>query len=409
MMSIFEQYRQYFNITNDAHAHFYEIAYSPYPSPIKNSQLSFGEDTYKIGIIDQFNGKRPFLFNMEFMRSPKRYELQIVVSIILDSHLVTELHAYCTNSEQMINHKKAAVESFLKWVSTYRYDFNPSFYFTESFCKSTLENFISSVSPVAASMLHLHAMDEEIYLRSGEIVPRKGSIEHYQDKYRAVSIEECAQKWLTEFINIELELFRPIIDATYASLLKMVLIHKMDRRHLFDKLSDFESFLSNELGARLARESLFAAYYFADLLGSMVGVQANTSYENAKKNLRATAWDILLLRIPELLLNPANLPEMNLAYVCTADKKLFEMGSLFELEMLAIRSDDTFGVMPAIEMNYAPFEKKVGRKLREKVFSISDKVKNNRLFKEKSKLLSGNHISFLIDDLEVQLRNLCRG
>ena len=167
--------------------------------------------------------------------------------------------------------------------------------------------------------------------------------------------------------------------------------------------------MCNDLGAHLARESLFAAYYFADLLGSMVGAQANSNYEKTKKNLRATAWDILLLRFPELLLNPFHLPEMTLAYVCSAEKKLFEIGRLFEVEMLAVRSDNMVGAISAIEMNYAPLEVKMGQKVRENIFSLSDDVKNNRVINGPSVIFSETEISFLIIDLEMQLRNLCRG
>ena len=227
-MSLVEQYRQYFSITNDANAHFYEVGRSPYLSPLANSPKSFGEETYQIGIIDQFKGKRPTLFNLEFMHSPDRYDLHLVVSIILDSQLVSELHAYRTSRDKMRPDKRRAVEQFLNWVSVHRYDFNPFFYYVESFCKSTHANFISAVTPVAASILHLHAMDENRFVERGEIVPRKYAIENYQDKYGAVSLDECAKNWLSEFLRTELHRFKPLVDATYACLLKMVLIHKMD-------------------------------------------------------------------------------------------------------------------------------------------------------------------------------------
>ena len=101
MMSIVEQYRHYFSVTNDAHAHFYEVGRSPYSSPLENSPQSFGNETYEIELIDQFKGKRPTLFNLEFMRSPARYDLHLIITIILDSQLASELHAFRENREKM--------------------------------------------------------------------------------------------------------------------------------------------------------------------------------------------------------------------------------------------------------------------------------------------------------------------
>jgi len=409
MTNFVELYRSYFLATNDSHAHFYEVARSLHESPIAGDLLSFGGDSHQIRIIDQFKGKRPMLFNLECMRAPRRYDLKLFITIILDSNIVSGLHLYRTNIGNMRPDIKQSLKKLLDWLSEYRYDFNPFFYYAESFCKSTEAEFFRTVTPVATSILYLQGMDEDRFLNSGEIVLRKGELLRCQEKYKAKSFQECARNWLTEFVNNEMVRFRPYVAISYASLIKMVLIHKMDRRPIVEKLRAFEGFLQENMGMKLARESLFASYYFADLLGKMVGVQANSKYEAAKMSLRATAWDIFLLRQPEFLLNPGNLPEMNLAYICTADKKLVEMGNLFEIKMLATRSDGMLSPIPAIEMNYEPFEKKVGESVFECISSLSHENQQKRTLGEQRIILTEEKLRLLVNDLETELHAFCRG
>lgn len=67
------------------------------------------------------------------------------------------------------------------------------------------------------------------------------------------------------------------------------------------------------------------------------------------------------------------------------------------------------GTVPAIEMNYAPIEEKMGQNVRDNIFSLSDEIKNSRAIIGPSRKFNEANIGFLIGDLESQLKTLCRG
>ena len=385
-------------VKNNPDLHIYDIGLSEYESPVITGTQSFGSQIF---IIDQFQGKRPRLINSESINS-NTYSIHLIPTIILDSNIASKLNNYYTNKIMKPDEKKAT-EELLKWISKRNYDFSPFFYFIESIWKDSP---IESVIPTAASILGLHAMNEKIFLETGDIVYKIETINHYYEQYGSSSLEQCAQIMLSHIDKTTIQFYIPLINATYATLLKMVLIHKKNNAPFLEKLSEFEDFLYKDIGAKLSRESLVAAYYFADLLGSMIGVQSNSKLENAKRNLKATAWDIFLLRMPELFLNPAHLPEMNVAYVCTAEKKLAEVGNLFEIERL-IYSSNTAIPMSQIMTSYDLLEKKIGVETVSNIFDLNENITKN--YGITYNRFNEHNLKYLINDLEHQLSHLCRG
>lgn len=400
-------YFEYLKSTRDADAHFYEIATSPYESPIVSGSLCFGPETYPLTIIDQFSGKRPVLFNLAFLDSPNRYELYSIATILLDSHIATELHRFRIGAA-MRPDVRGAIENFLRYVSDVRCDYNPLFYLLESYCKSTPEAFVEYASPVAESLLHLHSMDEKIFLESGKITIKPDALAHYYNKYGASSLKECGRAWTEQFTrDNSFNQLNNLIEFSYACIMKMVLLHKMDPRPAHKKLEDFERFCLEELGLLMGREMHLAAYYFADLTGRLISTQRGSGLGKTKRDLRATAWDLFLLRLPEQLLTPRHLPEMNLAYICTAEKKLSELAQLFTVERVAARSDDS-GIQSAVSMNLAKLEEKLGHST---IVRIIDKFQESaikRALEEKKPPINETKLRHLVEDLEIQLSYLCK-
>ncbi len=391
----------------DQHLHIYEVASSPYQSPILPENTTFGPKSYPIHIVDQFGGKRPLLFNLEYLRSGK-YDLQLVVTIVLDSHIASELHSYRVRCQSMKKDRRQAIEEFLSFVSSNHFDYTPIFYFIESYCKSDPKVFIDTVAPVATSILYLKSMDEKRFVESKEIILNPDALNHYFSEFNAGSLENCGKALIEQVINDKLSYFVKMINASYACLLKMTLIHKKNNKPIKRKIDEFENFMEAELCLYMAREILLAAYYFAELSGSFIGVQAGMNFEKAKRSLRATAWDIFLLRLPELLLNPQNLPEMNLAYICTAEKKLAELGGLFTVERLYTRSDGRAELFPTVSMNLSLLERKLGQDVITSLKADNDERIIQRISHKPIKSPNDEKIRYLIEDLEIQLSYLCK-
>jgi hypothetical protein len=405
--NIFERYFNCLEGTQDRHLHFYEIACSPYESPAFRHTVEFGRGKFKIRIIDQFGGKRPVVINLDFVKQ-KKCDLPYRVTVILDSNVATALHNFRLNSEEVKPDVRDAIVAFLACACKMKFDYNPLFYLIESFCKSTKDNFIRTVTPVITSILHLHCMDEEYFLSDRGLRLKPEAVKYYCEKHKSGTLHDCANKWVNEFIaDWSNKMHTEMIEFSYACLLKMVLIHKKDNRGLYYKMTEFEEFMENSLGVRFGRESQLAAFYFAELAGAFINTQANMKIDDAIHDLKATAWDIYLLRQPEFLLHPSYLPELNLAYICTAEHKLAELGSLFAIERI-VSNINRVRISPAVSFDLTILANKVGEVTIEKLLEDNAERGIKRMIGSKVKPISEQTLHSLIEDLEVQLSYFCR-
>ena len=187
----------------------------------------------------------------------------------------------------------------------------------------------------------------------------------------------------------------------------MVLIKFADNKGIYKKSEEFENFMMDELGVRLARESSLALYYFSNLAGKFINTQANMSFNSAVHDLKATAWDLYLLKLPEQLLTPNYLPELNTSYVATSEVKLYEIGKLFDIQHLACRTDDDGTGMPVLSFDMLDIENKVGDKAVAKLLKRNEEISFQRMSKEKIEGINPHKLNDLINDLEIQLSYLC--
>jgi hypothetical protein len=305
---------------------------------------------------------------------------------------------------------RTAVESLLIFLCRTGFDYNPTFYLMESLHKSSKENAKKNASLVLESILHLHSMDEEIFEEERKINLKPDAIKYYYENFCGKNLKECADNWLEEIESkYPREAFQEIIDLSYVCLLKMVLIHKRRKGEMQLKLLEFENFLNDDLGVWLARERHLAMYYFAELLGSFINTQENMSVDKAKHDLKASAWDIYLLRQPEMLLKPENLPEINLGYICSSEKKIVFLGSLFDIDRIVTRTDkiNIGGLFLGADLSH--LIDKTGEQISWDVIERGTYNAFKRITTPKATVYSRQKTKFLIEDLEIQLSYLCRG
>lgn len=405
---MYQRYKNYFSYSNDKDAHFFEIAASPYESKFYSESKIFGAGEHKIHIIDQFCGKSPALFNHEFCTNDKELFLKYWCSITLDSNVVCLLHEFVTNRTGMSADKCNAIHAFLTHLTKVNYDYSPIFYVMESFFKSAEKEFYECVPKALTSILKLHAMNTNSFLKGGDISLEPKAIQYYQELYQADSLEECGLNWAK---NIIIDLNKSDLEYTvkliYASLLKMVLIKFADNKGIYKKSEEFEKFMMVDLKIRLARESSLALYYFSNLAGKLINTQANMSFDSAIHDLKATAWDLYLLKLPEQLLTPTFLPEINISYVATSEVKLYEIGKLFDIQHLACRTDNDGAGIPVLSFDMLDIEKKIGEQAVTKLLKRNEEISFERMSKEKIEGINPTKLDGLINDLEIQLSYLC--
>jgi hypothetical protein len=157
----------------------------------------------------------------------------------------------------------------------------------------------------------------------------------------------------------------------------------------------------------LIRELNLAQYYFANLAGKFVNIQSNMNFYKAIKSLKSTAWDLLLLRLPEQLLTPYDLPEINMAYVVTSEEKLLSIGNMFGVEPLFFKDIKS---LPSVflSFNNEDFENIISQdniqKLRDERIELT--LERSRMDKEP--IIAEGKLDWLIDDLEKQMKYLCK-
>jgi len=307
----------------------WEIAGSPYPSKFLVGTKLFGQSN-PVFLIDQFVGKRPLLLNEEFLSGAK-IELRMWPSALMDSNL---LNAIDKRVHKGVRHD--GLDDFLRFVIRKRWDFNALFYYVEHFAKSQESFFIPNAIRRTEALLALHCMDEEHFLQAAGIRPNARVVEEVVSAHGLKNLAEVAEHRVRTFVgSYSRDALRSLLEATQIALMKMVLINKFELPKATPalKFKEFVTFLSQGLGVMLAREAHFAMHYFCDHAGSLLGIQSSTSGEKALKIVSSTAWDLYLLRFPEILLSDGK-SDVCISYVATQEKRLHELGRLFSVQRI---------------------------------------------------------------------------
>ncbi|EQB8916857.1 hypothetical protein ACYVL9_002692 [Vibrio fluvialis] len=400
-----------FSLPSMEDAHIYELSTSPYQAQFYAKSSQFTSGSKKIGIIDQFQGKRPIVLNREYVVEKKPLEVRIVQTLVLDSHVVDALHRYVSGKGKIDEDTRIVTRDFLVHVSELNCDYSPLFYLAENWAKSSKEQFVKTSSEKLSSILKLHCMDERAFIDRNEIIYKPDSVEHYCELYGAQDLDSCGLNWALSYAeNAWFEEWGNLTKLSYACLLKMVLIHFMkpgfSPENILDKYHEFETFLLNELDLMLGRELNLALYYFSNFAGKFISVQPNMKTEKAKKNLKSTAWDLLLLRLPEFLLAPTHLPELNTAYVVTSEDKLLSVGDMFSLETIFYENKTSQG-SPILSFDTELFQTVLSKADLITAQNQRSKWIQSRASKGKPDHITPQKLDWLIEDLEIQLGYLC--
>ena len=339
------------------------------------------------------------------------------------------LSAYMNNYDSMESDQKAVIKELLQFIiqkgnqisSGTGFDTNPSFYYIESLVKNGInDRTIKRATETGITILRLHTMDEEAFLKHGRIVPSKERIEDYAERYKINPancdlIKDIVPLWVKDMIAIDesqLKMYRENLNYTYVALLKMVLIHKASKGNIIEKTEEFWNFLEQELGGILGRENFIAAYYFSKQLPSkFIGIEASMTFAKFRKNMMATAWDVFLLRMPEILLSIGREQETSLCYICTADKTIRKLGRLFTIELLLVQKDSNY--FPTIDFKMDELRQNLGEEIvdkicdrqRQKQIARSEKIIANKV---KINPISTQQLNKLITELENQTKAYCK-
>lgn len=191
-------------------------------------------------------------------------------------------------------------------------------------------NFHETAVKDAEAILKLHSMDEERFLKTGEIVTDPNLLKDYEDDFGGKSLEETArarsQDMLCSLNGVSFPLEERVIQAL---LLKMTII-KMGQGGILEKLKMLREFMEDELNVVLTPEYYLAIFYFSDSTGNFIpNIQKKVNIERAFVKIQATTWDLLLLRIPAMQLKMHSDDYTQLGFISTADSSFAKIASQF--------------------------------------------------------------------------------
>ncbi|MNU71193.1 hypothetical protein D3C71_606180 [compost metagenome] len=317
------------------------ITDSPYPSPFLTESKRFGEEN-TCYLIDQYSGKRPCLINYEFLEKQK-LELKFFPNVLFDTNLASATYNLANGGKV----KDGFVE-LIQFLTKSNWSYSLYFYYLEHYCKASAEDFTKNAFVRTLALLKLHSMDDQTFLRSGEIVPNKDTVSYYLDSAGAKTLEDVARQRVESFCNLHVRhQHNYMIEAIEICLIKMFLIRRFElaKSPPAEQYESFVSFMKNDLGIVMGRESHLAIHYFYDKAGRLLGIQPNTPFERALSILKSTSWDMLLLRFPELFTSQDS-DEMEITYLATQERELAYLAELFSIEAITKFPDNR--ILPII-------------------------------------------------------------
>lgn len=348
----------------------WDVTGSPYPSEFLRESVQFGTSN-PIFLVDQFEGKRPAIINRKFLEQGS-IQFGMYPSALLDSNVLDQLDKFVQKG-----HSTDGFIEFLRFLAKRGWDSSPMFYYLEHFSKSSLDDFRKNAVRRTESLLKIHSMNDSYFLETGKLIPNEEAVEHYLSSSSAKSLKEVAEKRIDHFIQRynKAELL-VMIEAIEIALIKMVLIRKSELKGAspVEQYREFQRFLKNDLGMLLGREAHLAVHYFCDKAGRLLGIQSNTPKEKAKSIIKSTAWDIYLLRMPEVMFSEAT-SEVCISFVATQEKQLQALAQLFSIERIECFRE--VGLTPVVGFNMSGIPKKVRDEIEDELLPVgSQKIKN---------------------------------
>lgn len=336
---LFNQYRDYYQNNGEDginYIHFVNDEKSPY---INGGQM-FAQGDCCISIIDNYDGRQPRVFNYEHTINLKNLEYKVKPLIHLDLNIMGMITDYLTNKGKKLSHDLFAVtESLLLYLIENDFDLDMSFYYIETQNKTADELLDNYALSSAKSLITYYSLDRETFLKSKQIVINNDRLASYVGDVEYLKsvdtncIDKIAGLLLTEQKG-QKNRYESIYLVSYVTLMKIVLIDMENQTSIYNKCMLLEEFFENVLNVYMGRELFVGLYYFSEKVKKIIKASKEHTYKNAIKSIRNTAWDITLLRIPELILMNTSIDFLFLPYVCTADKTLARIGEMTKIEMI---------------------------------------------------------------------------
>jgi len=265
-------------------------------------------------IIDQCQGVIPELFHKTTLRKNSRQSL-LYPMLLLDSNAARYLRKYVDGT--LKPELTSQIEPLLEWAAVNNINFNPGFSLMETISGSDNPE-LHGKALIKLSLL-LSGFNGPEYLESGKLSLSPQGTDYLLQNFGTVDLDQIAD---TEYKRLPKET-NAIVEASYASLLKISLIESARPRLGFEERLDlFIKFLEVDLCAILPGEIIVAILFFAGKFGKFIPLATKDTFKKRLASVRSSAWDLYLARMSPLFLGESGNGIIRLPFVLTSDKRL---------------------------------------------------------------------------------------
>jgi len=397
----------YFGATGDRESRVW-VFRDDVPSKFFRSPFNAGSAGFQIGVIDLFRGRHPLLISYESLKS--EIYLQFRPTAILDSNVVSYLNQYVRSDPALTLPRRQVVRELLQFFIHNRLDYNPFFYYMEGSSQSERADLLPFASAFSESMLRLHTMDKSHFLATGEIKVDPKVLDLYTSDLGPGDFAELAAAHATRMIRpVDFELkWRSKIS--YATLLKIALIHRTSGRGIASKHEELRAFMEKTFNIALGIERMLALPYFAGQFQDFIPIQKSANAERALRRVRAASWDLLLLDLPAFLLVRGPTDGITLGFPCTCDKALLSVASACSIEAVMALAPKADRPVPMMGYDLSALKREIGADIVDRIAASDFEWQKAR---RERNLDDEKHISFeslekLIEELERDVIAYCK-
>jgi hypothetical protein len=398
---------QYFEATGDRESKVW-VFRDDVPSKFFRGPFFTGCDTFQVGIIDLFRGRHPLLINYESLKG--EITMPFRPTAILDSNVVSYLDQYVRSDRSLTGPRRETVSDLIRFFIRSQLDYNPFFYYIEGVSRSDRSSLLAFARPFSESILRLQTMDTSHFLATGEIRVDERVLELYTSRHGRGSFAELAAEHASAMVcpvDFELEWRSKI---SYATLLKIALIHKASSRGIARKHEELRAFMENTFNIALGIERMLALNYFAGKFEDFIPVQKGANPERALRRIRAASWDLLLLELPAFLLVSGPTDSVTLGFPCTCDKALLTLAQACSIEAVMAWVPRADKPLPVMGYDFSSLREQIGQEVVDRIMKSDSEWQSSR---RQRNLHAEKHISFeslqqLIGDLEQQATAYCK-
>lgn len=325
----FEHWLNHFKSTDDTESKIWDFPEHNNTSDflVGNKNFRSGDSPWWITLIDSYKGRKPVLWSREFFIKGF-IPTYMIPTLLLDSQVMNELHKYVTDYEALELSKRESIRAFLTFFQDNNCDISPIFYNLEAMDKSDPNRREVYVRERLKTIFSIQTMNAEEFRDTGNVAPDPSAQQEQLDFQKAHSLEG----YLSQQVRILFDAYHNskvhmIANASYAFLVKMALVHKQ-KSSVVQKNKAMREFLENTIGLMAGPEQFLAVCYFANpnrYQRFVPPLQSGMNMTKFKRKLRASSWDMVLVRLPSILGN-AGTPHLSdsdvrfsLSYVCTAE------------------------------------------------------------------------------------------